>query len=458
MNITLNPLLKIASILLLILIPNTCFYLLASALDLQRVWINVDYFLPLIFLAFDKKILYILIFIAIAIVDFLLLFGQIFPIIRLGDLFYLLKFSWISSNIYKTYGILVIALVFADIFATYKIYHPHLNKGLLVVFNVIILTYAVTVNIAGADTDTGKFWKPKNTIVSSLMVDYYNYYNSGFLDTYDLQGDAFDRVKSMGATASIWKTKQATDHDKVLLIINESWGETHNPAIQQDILLPLLINKRVKHVEQDVLDFNGFTIAGELRELCQKRPVHFNLKNQKTGFEDCLPHYYKDLGYKTVAVHGAVSYMYDRIHWYPRVGFDELLFRDNNLNLPNSRCFSFPGNCDKDIASVITTQFQNNDKLFLYWLTLNTHSVYDKRDLYTDLFDCNEFDLREGSYSCNNLKLQKQFFHTLGNMVNDAAFKDTKIIVVSDHEPPIAGSEASAFYEGRIPYIAFTIE
>ena len=449
---------NIALTLIIVLIPNISFYILAKFLDLERVWLNVDYFLPLAFLAFNRKWIYILTFISIAVIDFLLLFGQIFPIIRLGDLFYILKFSWVSSSVYKLYGVLVISLVFSEISTTYKIYNQNLNKGLLIVFNITILIYAVTINIIDADSNKGKFWKPKNSMVSSLAVDYYNYYNSGFIDTYDLEGNAFDRIKSVGATASIWKNEGITAHDKVMLIINESWGEPNNAYIQEDILSPLLSNEKVKNVERDVFGFQGFTIAGELRELCQKRPVHFNLKNQKTGFEDCLPHYYKDLGYKTVAVHGAVSYMYDRTYWYPRVGFEELLFRDNNLNLPNSRCFSFPGNCDKDIASVITTKFQNNEKLFLYWLTLNTHSIYDNRDLYTDLFDCNDFDLRENSYSCNNLKLQKQFFHTLSNMVNDAAFKGTKVIVVSDHEPPIAGSEEPVFYEGRIPYVSFTIE
>lgn len=273
-----------------------------------------------------------------------------------------------------------------------------------------------------------------------------------------MEGEAFSTNKKIGGTSSIWKNKNKKDYNKILVIVNESWGVLKNEGAQNDVLAPILQSEKIENTIQNTIDFTGFTIAGELRELCQKSPIHFNLKDQKTGFESCLPHYYKNLGYKTVAIHGALSVMYDRQYWYPRVGFDEILFRDNGLNLNNSFCYSFPGNCDKDITTVISSKFKENDNLFLYWLTLNTHSNYDMRDLEIDIFNCMYYEIKENSASCRNLKLQKQFFFNLSQILVNDEFMGTKVVIVGDHEPPIISTESSAFVKSKVPIITFDVK
>lgn len=447
---------KLAVSISIILIANFAMYAFSYWTGSVRLIINIDYFIPLIFLAFRQRLLFIFSFLIVSLYDFLMVFSQIFPFIRIGDVLYLLKFSFISSNIYKIYGLILILSLFFQGFFIQKIYSSKLNKTILVYFNISIFQYAIYINFQ--DDIDGKFWQPnKNQIVASQIVNYFEYRNKGFIKTYDVDGSAFQNAKIEGATKNLF-AQNKIENKKVLLILNESWGVPFNTKIQKQLLAPILKNSNIENIKESSIYFNGFTIGGELRELCQKVPSHFNLKNQTTGFEDCLPHKFKKEGYHTIAVHGALGLMYDRQHWYPRAGFEKMLFRDQGVNLPKSRCFSFPGNCDRDIAERIKTEFELNDKIFLYWLTLNTHAIYDKRDLVLDKFDCHKFNIEEDTASCRNLKLQAQFFDTLSNILKSPALKGARVIVVGDHQPPIIQNEVSVFEDGKVPTIEFNVE
>lgn len=430
---------------LIILIPNMIMTLLAYLTNTERVLINIDYFIPLLLLACRQRLFFVIIFITVSLFDFLVLFTQLFPFIRLSDLLYLSKFAFISSSSYQLYSVTLIVLIIAQSYLYLKVYKADYNKTLLVLFNIIILYYAYSVHF----TNLG------NNVVGSQSISNIDYINSGFVQTFTMTGDAFQEPRVTGATADLFT--HPNSHNKVLLVVNESWGVTTNAAVQNDVLSPILNNPAVINTKQKTLDFVGATLAGELRELCAKAPIHFNLKNQLEGFEDCLPNRYKDLGYNTVAVHGAIGFMYDRKYWYPRAGFEQMLFRDQGLNIPDSRCYSFPGNCDSDIASRVVEQFATNDKLFLYWLTLNTHAIYDERDLKIDLFDCSQYDIVFDSADCRNLKLQKQFFYTLSKMIADPALSGTRVIVVGDHEPPFIEESSTVFINEQVPIFEFEV-
>ncbi|SLJ83536.1 sulfatase-like hydrolase/transferase [Psychrobacter sp. DAB_AL43B] len=429
--------------LLVVLLPNIIMNLLAHLTGTQRALINIDYFIPLLLLAFRQRLLFVIAFIMLSLADFLALFTQLFPFIRISDLVYLSKFAFISSSSYQLYGVTLIVLIIAQSYLYLKVYKADYNKTLLVLFNIIILYYAYSVHF----TDIG------NNVVGSQSISNIDYINSGFVQTFTMTGDAFQKSTATGATADLFTYPNS--HDKVLLVVNEAWGVTTDSEVQKDVLSPILNNLAVSNIKQDTLNFIGATLGGELRELCAKAPIHFNLKNQLEGFEDCLPNHYKDLGYHTVAVHGAIGFMYDRQYWYPRAGFEQMLFRDQGLNIPDSRCYSFPGNCDSDIAPRIVEQFNNHKKLFLYWLTLNTHAIYDERDLKSDLFDCSKYNIKNDTAACRNLKLQKQFFYTLSQMIADPALSGTRIIVVGDHEPPLIEEDSSVFVKGKVPIIEF---
>src|SRR5690606_3486330 len=144
------------------------------------------------------------------------------------------------------------------------------------------------------------------------------------------------------------------------------------------------------------------------RELCGVYPNYFNLASVTDGFDDCLPNRLKKLGYSTSAIHGAVGTMYDRVRWYPRAGFEIMTFYESREWA--GRCYSFPGACDIEIFQVVKEQLSVEGKLFVYWLTLNSHSTYDLRDVSKYVFDCRAYEVAEDTQSCRNLKLQAQFF------------------------------------------------
>lgn len=438
----------------IILTPNIVMSILAYWTHTERLLINIDYFIPLIFLGWRQRILFSITFVTISLSDFLVIFSQLFPFIRISDLFYLSKFAFISSRSYQLYTTVLIILIVLQNYLFLKAYKPKYNKSLLILFNIIIFYYAFSINFL--EENRGKFWQPdKEQLIGSQLVNNIDYRNKGFVETYAMEGDAFQTASVNSATADL--LGGINSYNNVLLIVNESWGVPTNDGIQEDILSPLLNNTAVIQIKRSMLNFEGFTIAGEIRELCNKAPIHFNLKNQTTGFENCLPKKYTELGYNTVAVHGALGLMYDRQYWYPRAGFQEMLFRDQGLDIPDSRCYSFPGNCDSDIADRIVEQFESNHKLFLYWLTLNTHSIYDIRDLKIDLFDCAKYNIEINTATCRNLKLQKQFFYTLSGMLEQPSLSDTQVIVVGDHEPPIILGEEDVFIPSKVPVIKFKV-
>lgn len=441
---------------LVIIISNITMYLVSRWTNTERLILNIDYFIPLLFLFFRSKLLFIVSFIVVSIFDFLIIFSQIFPFIHLSDLIYLLKFSFLSSSMYKLYGVIIVLLLCLQVFLIIKLFKKEGAKVFLIIFNICILFYAFYVNFS--ERQGGKFWKPeKNQVVASQAINYLEYRNKGFIQTYNMQGNAFQNAKIKGATQELFIHPFVSD--KVLVIINESWGVPINAKVQQEVLASVLRNNNnISDIKQGILDFEGFTIGGELRELCQKTVSHFNLKNQKQGFENCLPHVYQKSGYKTISVHGALGLMYDRQYWYPRAGFEKMLFRDQGLDLPNSHCYSFPGNCDQDIEKRVEQQFKENEKIFLYWLTLNTHATYDRRDLNINIFDCKKYEIEDNTESCRNLKLQAQYFYTLSKLVKSPYLKGTKVIVVGDHQPPIISKETTVFKEAKVPIIEFYVK
>ena len=437
--------------LLIIFIPNMIMILLAYVTETERLSVNLDYFIPLLLLACRQRALFVFTFVFVSLLDFLTLFTQLFPFIRLSDLFYLSKFAFISSSSYQLYGIILILLIITQVCIYLKKYKREYSKMLLILFNVIIFYYAYDVYFL--DNSSRSFRKVDTGLVGSQAMNNISYITSGFIQTYTMEGDIFQKSKVKGSTADLFRYPNS--HDKVLLIVNESWGVTGDVSVQNDVMSPILNSTNAYKFKQDTLSFVGATIAGELRELCARAPLHYNLKNKTEGFENCLPNKYKNLGYNTVAVHGAIGFMYDRQYWYPRAGFQQTMFRDKGLDIPNSRCYSFPGNCDSDIADRVVQKFKSNDKLFLYWLTLNTHAIYDKRDLEIDLFNCSKFKIEANTAACRNLKLQKQFFYTLSKMIEHSSLSGTRVIVVGDHKPPLIEGINPVFITGKIPVLEF---
>lgn len=224
---------------------------------------------------------------------------------------------------------------------------------------------------------------------------------------------------------------------KILLIIVESWGVMKDERIQAALLEPLLA-KRVYFdwIKAEPVSGDDATVAAELSKLCGLKTRYLNLEAVTEGFEACLPWRLKQMGYKTTAIHGAEGAMYGRTHWYPRTGFDEIHFKETDSW--KTHCYSFPGVCDSEIMEkYISRAFLEDEKRFVYWLTLNTHTLYDRRDIQQDVFNCQDFQLEEAGEVCRMNKLHAQFFHQLAEVLTHPAMSGVEVLLVGDHAPPI---------------------
>jgi hypothetical protein len=434
------------------IVPNLIFFAFANWLGVARPAINLDYALVVIFCALSYRVLAGSLLFLFLIFDVLGLLGQIMPFIRLSDVLYLLKFSLLASGFHVFLFFLMVVFVF---FAWLLIFLAGKRASVLFAlccFNVLVFLKVVGGGVVSQDKM--RFHRLSGySSVDSLSLLFWRSRSALFFSAFSVDSAGLKPLNTVGASASLWDSmKEGSSAKRILLIVVESWGATKDGRIQDAILSPLY-RARMESLESGDVRQSGYTLAGELRELCRMYPESYNLLQVTEGFDSCLPNRLGRMGYETLAMHGAVSVMYDRHNWYPKVGFSHSIFFENRI-WP-ARCYSFPGACDLDMLEEVKAFFSKSGSLFFYWLTLNAHAPYDLRDLRYDVFDCSRFDIAEASESCRNFKLQAQYFDGVAKLLSSPQMKGVEFVIVGDHAPVHldVGEKHAVFYEGVVPFV-----
>ena len=262
-----------------------------------------------------------------------------------------------------------------------------------------------------------------------------------------------------------WKGKNGEDFkpvlkgNKTLLILAESWGEPKNTS-EKNIHINSLRAAGINIEVNTTIGTSGSTVSAEMRELCRLNNKSVVIEPNSTIFKDCLPNRAKALGYHTYSIHAASGGMYDRLDWYPKVGFEHSEFYGTIPQDGIRKCKSMPGLCDVDMMEHVFSQIKNEKKIFYYWLTLNSHFPYDSRDIFIPTAKCSKINLLEDSQRCRHFLLQEQFFESLADYISKhkSELKGTQVIIVGDHSPPFyTDQDREAFHENVVPIIAFTI-
>lgn len=444
-----KPIKTIIAVLLL----NTLFFCISWGLGLNRIWLNVDYVVCCMFLAYGFKRIGIACLAFAMFADALLLLVQVFPFFRLDEIIYIIKFIFISSVYYQIY-FFVLSVVFILAIVLYS--RINLDK------NTIRYAFLVFTLCFVCATFYSQFSLKANTWFNSQLVNFIERQFFGFNQS--LYADSKNLINEplSPTTRALYRQLSNPEKipDKILFIVAESLGAPKQENILKDLLQPLLHlqNQTISPLEIQKPTYLMPTIHGELRELCHAVPQNLNLRDLKQGFEQCLPNKLKLLGYKTSAYHGALGLMYDRKDWYPRAGFEKTFFYESKPW--QSRCYSFPGICDTEISYAIAEQFKSNDKQFVYWLTLNSHAPYDFRDIKYNLLECEKYSIDANSMSCRNLKLQAQFFYVLSKMIQQPQFSNTQVIIVGDHSPIIFDQteKANVFDGNKVLMLKFNVK
>lgn len=415
-------------------IPNILFLLAAYKFGIIRPLFNLDYLLTGILFSLRQRLLGSFALATFLIIDSLVIQGLVYPVIGLQDILYLLSMLPYAAISWQLAAAALLITLLAVILASYRYAHKAHRLSVLVIMLISISIYAARNHFDEASSD---FYRSKHTLLGSQAAYFINTHAIKFLDSFFRDRNHVIPTGFRDAVAVLANKTEKQLNKKVLLVIVESWGVMKNDQIQSEILQPILKKTQLfDYLSVEKIKGNSATVDAELDHLCGAKMYYYNMKPVTDGFEICLPWKFKKLGYKTIAVHGATSGMYDRKDWYPRTGLDELYFRESRKW--KSRCYSFPGICDSEIMNdFVMPIFAKDENIFMYWLTLNTHTRYDTRDIKTKAFDCKRFGLESDGELCRMNKLHAQFFSQLAESLEQPEMQGVEIILVGDHPPPI---------------------
>ncbi|MDM1758386.1 sulfatase-like hydrolase/transferase [Acinetobacter sp. 256-1] len=449
-HISFNLILFISSYIIL---TNAVFWFFEYKINAYRYWILLDYLwiLPLLLLKNKySKILFFILFIIIYFVDVLYWTKQFFPILNLEDF---LNFLTYIPYAPKTYLFFILFGVFNLIFLCFTLLklEKYTTRSMILPF---IFLYA---------------------IFQTFFFDYRGVNYSDHLKTQGYWGSMYETHQNLKFNRNLhWREASIPDFtptlypsalkenlnlanppEKILFILNESWGSFAIDAkIDKEVISPLLTLENSSLISYGENHVGNGTIMAEIREMCSLTSDSPNFKlGDHSKFNDCIPRQFRRQGYFTASYHGADAGMYARNTWYPSLGFSHPKFYPDLKNL--ERCTSFPGACDKNILVEIAELNQKSDeKQFIYWLTLNSHHPYSEKDIDVHHFDCKLDNFKNRQEACRNLNLQFQLFNNLANSIKKGNFKNTTIIVVGDHMPPlVSDKEKDSFKKDTVPFI-----
>jgi len=243
-----------------------------------------------------------------------------------------------------------------------------------------------------------------------------------------------------------------TDGNNVVLVMVESLGYLKDGAARAQIAAPLYddVVTRDYTVTSGHTVYFGSTTSGEMRELCNTRTFYAEYVHNDTN--TCLPDLLAARGYSNIAVHGFSGDMFEREQWYPTIGFDQELFRDDLVKMTHRLCGSaFVGACDADLAPVISAAAQDarthSKPRFIYWLTLNTHIPVAPGQALTDFHCANGGGVFGGPRVCRMAELWHDVFEVVARIARDPAVAPADILVVGDHAPPLWSKRGRAQFE-----------
>ncbi len=438
-----------------VFLPNLLLGTVASFLAVERPWVNVDYAALLFLSLWLPRTVLAGGFFVLLIFDLLALIGQIFPVVSLSDFFYLFSFIGVAPGIFKVSASISILILLFVVWGFYLSVSKITSRELLIVVNLVFLPFAVQA-FSYVDVDRGSYRFGRSYVFDS-QLDYSFHRWLDYTNRFGVKGEVSGIEESHSISEPLFDISRVQSK-KVLLVVSESWGDP-KASVQEALLAPLFKRaQKFVSFEWGSLGFQGITVQAEIRELCN---VHLAGARVKSAYDDlpvCLPELYRDKGFYAVAMHGAVGTMYERSYWYPEIGFEETIFFESR-EWPR-RCYSFPGACDVDMMKEIPAIMAEHEKVFFYWLTLNSHYKYDTRDIDKNRLDCSMYGIDEKTQSCRNFNLHAQFFAELAKLVDDPAMSGVKVIVVGDHSPLISNKDEKELYfqQGKVAWLEFTIK
>lgn len=273
--------------------------------------------------------------------------------------------------------------------------------------------------------------------------------------SYNRQAEAETPVRS--ATGSSGLVEGAGGRN-VLVVVVEALGDPRTPQVRRLLKEPFAqagLSERYQ-ISFGSTPFYGSTTNGEMRELCDSWQS-FDYVLKAPNYQ-CLPFRMRRAGYQTTAIHSYKGAMFDRTAWYPHVGFDRAMFKDDLVARGARACEGvFPGACDRDVPKQIGAMLKSADRQqFVYWLTVNSHLPVAPRGT-TETEHCEAFSPElAATYPqvCRLMKIYDGVARSLVAVSTDPAVPPMDVLIVGDHMPPFFDRwNRSQFSPDTVPYI-----
>lgn len=421
------------SLVYFVVLPNLLFWYVMVSYGTHRTWINVDYIWVLLILFLPcKKIIKPIVISALLTVFFIDVFLNLIQVFTLeypSDLYFLLvqaevvPFQFII--LFFLLSLYFVVLVWLGLTAQKYLEHDR-KKVSITVFILTFLLLAIIL-IQKAEQEV------KENYFSSQIINYIHYIHKKQLESQMGSEFVYYPFYSPNYSQLVNEIEQHSQSKKILFVVAESWGHSLNPQVNQDILQKIQQNQQnYVFFQHGKYNFNGFTLQGEQRELCSNKVTGLKQDAPTTGYERCIPNLLKKQGYDTFSLHGSSSSLYVRNVWYIRAGLEHQYFKKDFTDLP--LCKTFSGKCDTDLINFIPKHMQDHEKIFFYWMTLNTHFPYEDFPAHSRI-QCKDYGEADDSQICHYVQAQADFFDHLAQMLKQPEMRGVDVYVIGDHPP-----------------------
>ena len=381
-------------------------------------------------------------------------FTKIYPLFNVKNAMVALQFVGFANKAYIAMAAAGLIAYVACILVAARLCSRHGASKQLALIVLLTGLFANIPAMTNFDKSSHKILTPLNqSFFGSAGYDFFDEWRAAGSTRVTIADDEnFRPIHTISARAMTEFEMQPAQ--KILYVVVESWGVPVNRTeflVQTDAFR---VRDKFTVLKEGQVEYRGGTVAGELRELCGLSPISYAVMHVPEPFSaNCLPRLFGLQGYKTASLHSANSGMYARFSWYPDVGFEDSYFLDRPMKNV-AQCYSFPGYCDVDLIPSVMEYIGRQDRVFFYWMTLNSHAPYDKRDLKKLSEDlCPQYSIQHGE-RCRSFLLLKEFFDELASGVSLGHFAGLEIVLVGDHKPPFFGGDYSReFLPNVVPYM-----
>ena len=272
--------------------------------------------------------------------------------------------------------------------------------------------------------------------------------------------DSKPRVVHEDLESAVEKIRNISKYKNINLIVVEAWGSYKDSLLNDNLIYKFKNKSHLRVIGGGSIKSSVSTITAELRELCAAMSYGYGVTKIPDEIQ-CLPKALQENGYKNFSFHAGGETFYNRYLWYKSAGFLKSYFLKDFPKV--ERCDSnWPGVCDVRLVKSFIDRVAVPEKIFGYWMTLNSHYPYGFSDLRENSQkDCDKLSLSENAKVCANYLIIEEYLSEMAREMEGRSedLKDSIFIFVGDH-PPYVDRESmdKYFISNEVSYLLVEID